>query len=247
MGLIINPRGTSGAGKSWLVREAMAAYRRRGAGAVPLCRAGRSRPIGWRLDRPWGGRPLAVIGHYEATRGGTDTIPLTDGGLDEVFRLTNALAGDGHDVLFEGLQLSGEVERTAALARAQRMRDGRLCVLCLDTPLSRCVQNVVTRRRVGQAARPGLERTARAGRVALVAACESLRHSDAEVEVLETAAALRRTLALLGVNTAQGEGGDLARRAPTRTAMLPSLAWTRGEPNRGSGGAGQAAPETGRR
>ena len=234
MSLIINPRGMSGAGKSWLVREAMAAYRRRGAGAAPLCRAGRSRPIGWRLDHPWGSRLLAVIGHYEATRGGTDTIPLTDGGLDEVFRLTNALAGDGHDVLFEGLQLSGEVERTAALAREQRARGGRLHVLCLDTPLSRCVQNVMARRRVGQAARPGIERAVQAGHAALVAACESLRRSDAEVEALDAVAALRRTLALLGIDTTRG--GELARQAPTRAAILQGLALTRSEPNRGPSG-----------
>jgi hypothetical protein len=233
MGLIINPRGTSGAGKSWLVREVMAAHRRDGVEAVPLCREGRPRPMGWRLDHPRGGRPLAVIGHYEATRGGTDTIPLTDGGLDEVFRLTNALAGDGHGVLLEGLQLSGEVERTAMLARAQRVRGSRLYVLCLDTPLSCCVQNVAVRRRAGQAARPGIERTVQAGHAALMAACEALRHSDAEVEVLEAVAAVRRTLALLGLNTAQGEGGDLARQPPTRAAMLRSLALTRGEPTAG--------------
>jgi hypothetical protein len=233
MGLIINPRGASGAGKSWLVREAMAAYRRYGADAVPLCREGRSRPMGWRLDHRGGGRPLAVIGHYEATRGGTDTIPLTDGGLDEAFRLANALAGDGHDVLLEGLQLSGEVERTAMLARAQRARGSRLHVLCLDTPLSRCVRNVVARRRAGQAARPGIERTVQAGHAALVAACEALRHSDAEIEVLEAVGAVRRTLALLDLNTAQGEGGDLARQAPTRAAMLHSLALTRGGPTAG--------------
>ena len=182
--------------------------------------------MGWRLDHPWGGRPLAVIGHYEVTRGGTDTIPLTDGGLDEVFRLANALAAGGHDVLLEGLQLSGEVERTAVLARAQRVRGSRLYVLCLDTPLSRCVRNVVARRRAGQASRPGIERTVQAGHAALVAACELLRGSDAEIEVLDAAAALRRTLALLGINTAQGEGGDLARQSPTRAAMLQSLALT---------------------
>lgn len=49
MGLVINPRGTSGAGKTWLVREVMAAYCRDGADAVPLCRKGRPRPMGWSL------------------------------------------------------------------------------------------------------------------------------------------------------------------------------------------------------
>lgn len=203
MGLVINPRGTSGAGKTWLVREVMAAYRREGARAAPLGREGRLRPMGWRLDHPWGGCPLAVIGDYEATRGGTDTIPVADGGLDEAFRLADALAGHGHDVLLEGLQLSGEHRRTASLARAQRARGSALHVLCLDVKLEQCVRNVMTRRRAGHAARPGIECTAHAGQAALTVACESLRSSAASVEVLDAAAALRRTLALLGVSPIQ--------------------------------------------
>ena len=163
MGWIINPRGTSGAGKTWLVREVMAAYCRGGAAAEPLRRAGRSRPMGVRLACSGDRRPLAVIGHYGTTRGGTDTIPEADGGLDEAVRLAGSLACDGHDVLLEGLQLSGDVERTAALARAQRMRGSTLHVLCLDAPVDSCVRNVVARRRAGRAARAAIERTARAG------------------------------------------------------------------------------------
>ncbi len=102
------------------------------------------------------------------------------------------------------------------LAQAQRMRGSRLHLLCLDTPLSRCVRNVVARRRAGQAARPAIERTARAGHAALLAACEALRRSDAEVETLDAAAALCRTVTLLGLNMARAEDGfaNPIRRRP---------------------------------
>src|SRR3954452_12442271 len=92
LGLVINPRGTSGAGKTWLVREVMAAYQRGGCEPTPVMRRGRSRPIGWRLRHPLGGRTLCVIGDYGGAKGGTDTIPLIDGGLDEAFRLTSSEA-----------------------------------------------------------------------------------------------------------------------------------------------------------
>src|SRR5205807_1526064 len=114
-----------------------------------------------------GGRTVCVIGDYRGTKGGTDTIPLVDGGLDEAFRLATSEAEEGRDVLLEGYQLSGEHVQTLALAEAQRSRGRTLHVFCLDVPLSRCVQNVVRRRRAGQAARSAIERTAEAGDVAL--------------------------------------------------------------------------------
>src|ERR1700709_2018818 len=154
LGLVINPRGTSGAGKTWLVREVMTAYGRQGSAPIPIMRQGRSRPLGWWLEHPAGGRPLCVIGDYQGTRGGTDTIPLTDGGLDEAFRLANSEASAGGDVLLEGYQLSGEHGRTARLAALQRSRGRALHVICLHVPLSRCVENVVRRRRAGYGARP---------------------------------------------------------------------------------------------
>jgi hypothetical protein len=74
VGLVVDPRGTSGAGKAELVRRVLAGYRIAGAEAELLWRPGRERPLGWRVGHPGGGRPFAVIGYYEATRGGCDTI-----------------------------------------------------------------------------------------------------------------------------------------------------------------------------
>lgn len=202
LGLVINPRGTSGAGKTWLVREVMAVYRQIGPEPTAIRRQGRSRPIAWRLTHPLGGRTLCVIGDYRGVRGGTDTIPLTDGGLDEAFRLANSEAVAGRDVLLEGYQLSFEHDQTVALAQAQRSRGSALHVLCLDVPLSRCVQNVVRRRRAGLAARPAIERTAKAGQTAVQQACVVLNRSGVSCEWLDPAAALRQLLALLGLKPA---------------------------------------------
>ena len=89
-GLVVNLRGTSGAGKTELVRRLMGSYgvpQERGP-ATPLMRPGRARPIVRVLPHPAGGQPLAVLGNYDhgAARGGCDTIPLRDGGMAEAFR-----------------------------------------------------------------------------------------------------------------------------------------------------------------
>lgn len=180
--------------------------------------------MGWRLDHPWGGTPLHVIGHYEATRGGTDTIPLADGGLNEAFRLARELAADG-DVLLEGLQLSGDVERTAALARAQCSRGSALHVLCLDVPIDRCIRNVMARRRAGQGAVQAIKHTAEANQASFASACATLRRTDAVVQWLNAPAALCRSLALLGVPARpqawMAEGSLAAMPGP---AASPALA-----------------------
>lgn len=191
MGLVINPRGTSGAGKTELVRRILAEYGNRGR-VEPIQRPGRLRPIAWRADHPLGDRPLAVIGHYERTRGGCDTIPLRDGGLDEAFRLADSLAREGHDVLMEGLHLSGEHRRSAALAVRHHLH-----VLRLEAPVETCVRNVLTRRRAGGAARESIERTAFAAHQAMDAACHALAANGVVVEHLDFEAALRRMRELL--------------------------------------------------
>jgi hypothetical protein len=190
MGIIINPRGTGGAGKTALVRRVMADY----AAPAPLLRVGRARPIGYRLAHPAAGRPLAVLGAYEATRGGCDTIPLHDGGLDEALRLAAELAACGHDVLLEGLALSREYHRSALLAAAHPLH-----VLHLATPAEHCARALAARHRTGRAAWRHLAEAAARMDAEVEAACGRLRSGTARVERLDFAAALRRIRVLLGL------------------------------------------------
>ncbi len=239
-GLVLNLRGTSGAGKTELARRLMGSYgvpQERGP-ATPLMRPGRARPIVWVLPHPAGGRPLALLGDHGdgAARGGCDTIPLRDGGMAEAFRLADGLARDGHDVLLEGLALSADIWNTATLARAGH----RVHVLCLATPLEECVRNVVRRRRAGAAALPVIRRTAEAGQLGLEAAVAALRATlaVAEVGVLPFDDLLARARTLLGLprtDTRALNGAALPaprdddiRRAPNPARMATAVMPRRG-------------------
>ncbi len=116
VGTIINPRGASGSGKTELVRRILTDYGWNSTGHVHrLDRGGRDRPIGYQLEHPFGRAPLIVVGHYERTSGGCDTIRSADGGLDEIYRLADHWASAGHDVVLEGAAWSAEYTRSAAL------------------------------------------------------------------------------------------------------------------------------------
>jgi hypothetical protein len=193
MGVIVNPRGTSGAGKTEFARRIMADYSSGGDGRVePIHREGRRWPIGYRLRHPLGRRPLIVLGHYERTSGGCDTFSARDGGLNEAFRLADAWAADGHDVLFEGSTLSAEHERSAWLARRHALH-----VLRLATPPERAARNLVAGRRARRDGWPLVARAVMSQRQAVEEACSRLRHV-AMVEDLEFDDALRRARELLG-------------------------------------------------
>ena len=198
--VIINPRGTSGAGKTEFVRRIMArygwdpAYGRRHPDRV-IWRAGRRRPLGYTFSHPLGRRPLFVLGHYERTSGGCDTIAKADGGLDEAFRLADTYAANGHDVLLEGLTLSREVERSRQLGRYHRLH-----VVRLTTPTSISARNLIARRR---ASRGGL------GRVE----CEVQRQ---EQEILDACHKLQppATLASLAFDEALRRAQELLQLPP---------------------------------
>jgi predicted kinase len=194
MSVIINPRGASGSGKTELARRILAGYGwGREGRPEPIHRRGRDRPIAYRLAHPLGGRPLAVLGHYETTSGGCDTIRLVDGGMAEIFRLADAYACSGHDVLLEGLLLSNEERESAALAEKHELH-----VLCLDTPLDRRVQNLIARRRTGWQHGATIARTTGMQQQEIEQAYRRLR-ACARVEVLDFDTAFRRARQLLGL------------------------------------------------
>lgn len=190
MGAILNPRGTNGAGKTELVRQVMAMYGWERIDHVePVYCKGRERPICYRLRHPLGGRPLVVLGHYEVTCGGCDTI----GDLDKVFRLTSGYASSGHDVLLEGWAVSREYQRSAALAAKHRLH-----VLRLSTPLDQCIRNVIARRHARRDVRPLITKNAAMHDRSIDEACGKLQRY-AKVEVLSFEDALLRAQDLLGV------------------------------------------------
>ncbi len=223
MGLIVNPRGPAGSGKTEFVRRILVEDYAwgRGAPAEPLCCNGRGgsggRPIGYLLRHPLGGRPpLAVLGHYGGTsRGGCDTIRAVDGGLDAVFRLADDLATAGHDVLLEGLLLSAEHQRSAALARRHALH-----VLRLDTPPDRCARNLTARWHARRDLRPLIAGVVVAQHGAIEEACARLRWCAAGVEVLGFDQALRRARELLGLGRTLAAAGQVGLGHPLTPVRL---------------------------
>jgi hypothetical protein len=134
-----------------------------------------------------------VLGHYEATSGGCDTIREVDGGLREILRSADEYAASGYDMLIEGLHLSSEVEVSRELARAQGLH-----ILRLSTPLDQCVRNLVSRRRARRDAVPSIARNTAVEHRRVDEACERLAQ-DAAVEVLSFDEALVRAQDLLGL------------------------------------------------
>ena len=134
--MIINIRGTSGSGKSTIVRNIMERYDNK----IAYKEDGRKQPIGYVLDHPHVGlvSTLAIVGHYETDCGGCDTIS----GMDRIYDLVRQSHKGGHHVIFEGLLISAEVNRTAQLHL-----DGLpLLVYAIDLPVEECLRRVNGRR-----------------------------------------------------------------------------------------------------
>jgi thymidylate kinase len=129
--MIINVRGTSGSGKSHLVRHIMGLYPEKEAVRLP----GRKQPWYYICRNGQGTPELAVIGHYETACGGCDTVPS----LDKVYELVQEHAAAGRHVMFEGLLLTNEVTRTKALPDCR--------VIFLDISVEECLRSVNARRR----------------------------------------------------------------------------------------------------
>lgn len=133
--MIINIRGTSGSGKSTIIKKVMATYPVK----IPVMIKGRKQPLGYYLKRE--GRPtLAVVGHYEADCGGCDTIPA---GHDKVYELVNYARKEGCDVLFEGLLLAAEYIRASNM---NKEIGHELKIIALTTPIDQCLASINARR-----------------------------------------------------------------------------------------------------
>src|SRR5262245_48356036 len=137
--MLINLRGTSGSGKSTVVRNLMAQ-----TGCKPIYGAlGLRLPEAYQLKLP---QPVYVLGPYTTACGG---------GCDQVqpFALIPEMIeryAKRGCVIFEGLLMStffGEVGRLL-------METGDSAVMFLDTPLRICIDRVKARRRAAGNFRP---------------------------------------------------------------------------------------------
>jgi hypothetical protein len=189
MDTIINLRGTSGSGKSTVVRRVMEAA---GVPAQPLTRDGRRRPYGYLVPRP-SGLPVFIPGHYETACGGCDTLKT----VDEVYALVRAAWQVQQDVLYEGIMVQDDVRRAVGLDRELRGRGGQLHVILLTTPIEECLAAVRSRREARGDARLLNEKNTRDRARRQLGIRDRLRAGGVEVEELDREAALARCCALL--------------------------------------------------
>lgn len=134
--MIINIRGTSGSGKTTVVKDAMQFFTPKVEVNIPK----RRNPLGyWFGEVVDGKRKMAIPGHYATACGGCDTLS----GYDEIFNLVR-LGGEGaQHVLFEGLLVSEESKRTLAL---HERFPSQVLVIELTTSQDECLASVQARR-----------------------------------------------------------------------------------------------------
>jgi hypothetical protein len=130
--MVINPRGTSGSGKSTVVRALLSRY-----GARPIYGGclGLRAPEAYRLDAPFG--RVYAIGPYLARCGGCDAL----GSIDRVIELLREYSTKGH-VIFEGLLISSMYGSVGAFLETFG-KDA--LVAFLTTSRERCYQQLCKR------------------------------------------------------------------------------------------------------
>jgi hypothetical protein len=183
--MILNFRGTSGAGKSFLVRELMALF-----GPIePIHIPARRQPIGYDC-----GGKLYVLGHYETACGGCDTISVP-GAMDYVYKEIRDWHAKGRHILYEGVIVQDDTKRAIQLHK-----DGRpLTVVFLTTPLADCLAGIQARRDARGDSRP-LDPTNTRNRIPrLKKHAQNLKAAGVPVLELSRADALAKCRELLGV------------------------------------------------
>jgi ABC-type dipeptide/oligopeptide/nickel transport system ATPase component len=134
--MIIQIRGTSGSGKSTIMREVMDSMDEGGCW-TPIRVAGRKQPLYYRHVNG-----SVVLGHYESPCGGCDTI----GSAKAVYNLINSHLQQTHTILCEGLLLSEDVKWSSQLPD--------LHVVFLNTPLAQCLKQIKQRREAAGNSKP---------------------------------------------------------------------------------------------
>lgn len=133
---VIQIAGTSGSGKSHLMRSFMDTLAQK-APWLEEHAQGRVRPIGYTWRGPSGVR-LFVPGAYDSPTGGCDTIK----DVTQVFSLVRERYQEGFDVVFEGLFCMNQTRAPQLVASV----DHNYHVLYLTTPLATCMASIDSRR-----------------------------------------------------------------------------------------------------
>lgn len=200
--MIINPRGTSGSGKTYLINQLRAKYRGaehvynndiegipQYAGEFRLPKP-RKQPLFYRLYDEEHQHRAVLLGHYESACGGCDTISS----LDTIFGLAREFAQQGLDVIFEGLLVSAEHKRSLAL-----FQDFEHRVLRLSTSMDECVASVQSRRDARGDDRPLNPKNTLLKDKAVASTCRKLKDEGCNVMVLGRGAALEEALNALAL------------------------------------------------
>lgn len=134
MNQVVNIRGCNGSGKTTAVRRFLDRLPSTPLGGKP------GRPAGYRVDATaWGIQvPVFVVGSYENTCGGTDSIKTQE----EIAERVVKAHGHGH-VLVEGLLMS---KSSAGGHVAPILKEHGAIFAFLDTPWQVCLERVLARR-----------------------------------------------------------------------------------------------------
>lgn len=119
--MIIQIRGTSGSGKTWVMRQVMESL----GTSKPVYAEGRRRPLYYQYPNH-----ICVLGHYEIACGGCDTI----GSVPQVFDVIEKVRNEQSIILCEGLLLSEDV------IWVQKYPDSK--IVFLTTPVEECLSRV---------------------------------------------------------------------------------------------------------
>ena len=127
----IQIRGTSGSGKTWIIKKLMNEYK-----FTPVIV--NEKIFGYKSKQ----LNVFIPGRYETACGGCDTIKTQD----EICRRVKLGIKNGYSVLFEGLLSSHLAERFFKLYSELNESNVDSYFIFLNTPLSTCEENINKRR-----------------------------------------------------------------------------------------------------